>query len=360
MNCAPLRGERDPERRKAAAGNDRLSKSELGLLGKAPSTYSADTPSPISNVEAFPLDWKTRRARAAFRLADIIKLARDRRHRGLSVDPGNFAFALASILGSVPAGPYGIPGRQRFLRWFGLDLESLRITIERAWLGSFSNAELETIIQSVIRYSAAHGQKLMSATATGQLLAVTSAERAEFKLTQIEAVDEPRSDRIARQKEARRKRDRERKRVQRGRTARSIYEQRSTAKQQPWIIEGISRATWYRRRETGVSTHVLFSKGDETHLSHGVDLSKNKIEPGPARCGGVDRSDGADVHSHGGRTGIGRATEADPLLLSGGDGTGGGASIRRPLAPPRADAIREHQPRPPIRSVQALSLNGGS
>ena len=359
MSCAPLRGAKHPEQRKAAAGNDRLSKSGSGLLREAPSTYSADTPSPISNVEAFPLDWKTRRARAAFRLADIIKLARDRRHRGLSIDPSNFAFALASTLGSVPAGPYGIPGRQRFLRWFGLDFESLRIAIERAWLGSFSDAELDTIIQSVIRYSAAHGQKLMSATATGQLLAVTSAERAEFKLTQIEAVDEPRSDRIARQKEARRKRDRERKRVQRGRTARSIYEQRSTAQEQPWIAEGISRATWYRRRETGVSTHVLFSQGDGTQLSHEVAPSKTQIEPGPARCGSANRSAGADVHSHGCRTAIARATEADPLLLSDGYGTGGGAPKRRPFAPPQAGIIRDHQARSPIRPVQITLLNGG-
>ncbi|GJE49949.1 hypothetical protein GOFOIKOB_2990 [Methylobacterium tardum] len=361
MNCAPLRGERHPERRKAVAGNDRPSKSGLGLLGKAPSTYSPDTPSPISNVEAFPLDWKTRRARAAFRLADIIKLARDRRHRGLSVDPGNFAFALASTLGSVPAGPYGIPGRQRFLRWFGLDLEALRITIERAWLGNFSDAELETIIQSVIRYSAAHGQKLMSATATGQLLAVTSAERAEFKLTQIEAVDEPRSDRIARQKEARRKRDRERKRVQRGRLARPIYENRSLSKQKPWAEEGISRRTWERRRarDASVSTHVLFSQGDGTHLRQGVAPQKTQSEQGPARLGGANRGVGADVHSHGGKTSSTRAVKTDPLPLSGGDGKGGSASPRRPIAPSSSGVIREHVPRFLMAPVQTPSLNGG-
>lgn len=361
MNCAPLRGERHPERRKAVAGNDRPSKSDLGLLGKAPSTYSAGSIQPIGSVEAFPLDWKTRRARAAFRLADIVKLATKRRDHGLSVDPGNFVFALASTLGSVPAGPYGIPRRQRFLRWFGLDMEALCTAIDRAELGAFSTSELQTIIESVKRHNAAHGPKLMSATATGELLAMTSAEREEFGIRQIEAVDEPRTDRIARQKQARQQRDRERKRVQRGRLPRPVYESRSLSSQKPWLAEGISRRTWERRRArvASVSTRVLFSQGEETHLRQGVALSKTQIEPGPARCGNANRGAGADVHSHGGRTGIGRATEADPLLLSGGDGTGGGASIRRPLAPPQADAIREHQPRPPIRSVQALSLIGG-
>lgn len=361
MNCAPLRGERHPEQRKAAAGNDRLSKSRSGLLGTASSTYSAETPSPISSVEAFPLDWKTRRARAAFRLADIIKLAIQRRHRGLSVDPGNFVFALASTLGSVPAGPYGIPRRQRFLRWFGLDLEALKQTISRSELGSFTEAELRTVIESVARHNAAQGQRLMSAAATGRLLAMTSAEREEFGIKQIEAVDEPRADRIARQKEARQERDRERKRVKRGRLARPIYESRSLSKLKPWEAEGISRRTWERRRarDASVSTRVLFSQDDGTHLRQGVAPSKNQIEPGPARCGGANRSAGADVHSHGSRTGIGRAREADPLLPSEGDGTGRGAPIRRPLVPPRADVIRVHQPRPPIRSVKALSLNGG-
>lgn len=361
MNCAPLRGERHPERRKAVAGNDRPSKSGLGLLGKAPSTYSAEAPSPISNVEAFPLDWKTRRARAAFRLADIIKLATQRRHRGLSVDPGNFVFALASTLGSVPAGPYGIPRRQRFLRWFGLDLDSLQQTIQRAELGSFSEGELETIITAVTRYGTAQGQKLMSAPATGELLAMTSAEREEFGITQIEAVDEPRADRIARQKEARQQRDRERKRVQRGRLPRPVYESRSLSSQKPWVAEGISRRTWERRRarDASVSTRVLFSQGEETHLRQDMDPQKAQSEQGPARCGGANRGVGADVHSHGGSSNGAGAVGGEPLSLSGGDGKGECASPRRPIAPSSSGVIREHLPRFLMAPVQIRSLNGG-
>lgn len=313
MIAAPLRGEKHPGTRKAAAGNDRLSKPSSGLLGKAPSTYSADAASPTENVEVFPLDWKTRRGRAAFRLADIVKLARERRHRGLSVDPGNFAFALASTLGSVAAGLYGIPRRQRFLRWYCLDLESLKHTIARADLGSFDNAELETIIEGVERYSAAHGQKLMSATATGRLLAVTSAERAEFKLTQIEAVDEPRADRVARQQEAKRKRDRERCRVQRGCKPRRIYEAQSLAKRQPWADEGICRRTWERHRSRVASLQpcVPLSTGEATDLRQAVAPSAIHTEPGPARSGDAERGVGADVPSHRGKTGIAAITEDD-------------------------------------------------
>jgi hypothetical protein len=58
------------------------------------------------------------------------------------------------------------------------------------------------------------------------------------------------SDRLAR-KQRRRERDRqakERQRRQKGATLRSEYEAKSIARAKPWVAEGISRMTWYRRK----------------------------------------------------------------------------------------------------------------
>jgi hypothetical protein len=118
-------------------------------------------------------------------------------------------------------------------------------------------------------------------------------------------------DRIARQKEAKQQRDRERKRVQRGCISRQLYEERSTARDKPWIRTGVSRATWYRQRETGVSTRVLFSQNEATDLSHGVAPKRTHTEPGPARLGSDYPGVGADVPSHSGKTRNAAVTEGD-------------------------------------------------
>lgn len=80
-------------------------------------------------------------------------------------------------------------------------------------------------------------------------LRLTMEQRTMLGITTIGAFDMNRSARIKR----RRKLDRERKsraRRSKGAKPRKDYEAQSIESQMPWIDEGISRRTWYRRRKT--------------------------------------------------------------------------------------------------------------
>lgn len=76
---------------------------------------------------------------------------------------------------------------------------------------------------------------------------LTKEERRMLGVTTIGAIDENKADRAKR----RRQRARERKAILRrskGAKSRAQYEADSTAAALPWLTEGISRSTWYRRR----------------------------------------------------------------------------------------------------------------
>lgn len=84
-------------------------------------------------------------------------------------------------------------------------------------------------------------------------LRLTAGERRMIGITTIGAIDENKAARTKR----RRKRGRDRKtaaRKDKGNMTRKEYETNSISAKTPWIEEGVSRATWYRRkRETGAS-----------------------------------------------------------------------------------------------------------
>lgn len=306
--------QRPEKRERAGAGH--ADPVEIEAPEKAISKYR-ESAEPAT-VTKFPLDWKTLRSRAAIRLAELIRLAQGRRGSGLLVDPHLFAWTMAATLGSVAAGPYKIPNRQRFLRWHGLDVESLRHVVARAELGEFQDAELATIIHSVEKWHVARGPGLQRSTFIGDHLQVTAAEREAFSLRTIEACDESREERQLRQAEARRVRDAERKRAERGRVPRPLYEANSVSSQRPWEAAGCSRSTFYRRHregETGVSTHVLSLQGPRTDLSHGFGAA------GPASGRISKRTDGAGGHSPGGRA-IAEATDRTRIAAADDDAEG--------------------------------------
>jgi hypothetical protein len=83
---------------------------------------------------------------------------------------------------------------------------------------------------------------------------VTKEERTMIGLTTIGAIDQTKGQRTKRRKA----RDRARRAIERqrkGSIPRNVYEATSAEQLRPWVAEGISRATWYRRqrRETGLS-----------------------------------------------------------------------------------------------------------
>lgn len=93
-------------------------------------------------------------------------------------------------------------------------------------------------------------QRHWKADALAWRLRLTKEERTMLGITTIGAIDHGKAARTKRRKE----RDRERKAEKRkatGAKPRTEYEACSTEKQKPWLAEGISRRTWYRRRQQG-------------------------------------------------------------------------------------------------------------
>lgn len=78
-------------------------------------------------------------------------------------------------------------------------------------------------------------------------LRLTAADRTTLGITTIGAIDENKSARKKRRKvQARRRMAKHRK--ANGAVSRKTYEEQSVEQTMPWIGEGISRRTWYRRR----------------------------------------------------------------------------------------------------------------
>lgn len=100
-------------------------------------------------------------------------------------------------------------------------------------------------------------QRKPAGDALGARLNVTAAERERLRLWTIAPCDAA-PDEIAEQRKAKRRaRQREyrrRIRPRKGAKPRTEYESTSLSRQKPWITAGISRATWYRQRETSPST----------------------------------------------------------------------------------------------------------
>jgi len=78
-------------------------------------------------------------------------------------------------------------------------------------------------------------------------LRVTAAERDACRLRTIGAIDQTKEQRAQVAKQRKRERDQERRRAQ-GAKPRAQYEITATATTKPWVAQGISRRTWYRRR----------------------------------------------------------------------------------------------------------------
>lgn len=84
-------------------------------------------------------------------------------------------------------------------------------------------------------------------------LHLIEADRAELGITTIGSIDVDKAERARRRKDHDRKRKRQ-QREARGAKARAEYEAKSINRTKPWTALGISRATWYRRRETSAAT----------------------------------------------------------------------------------------------------------
>jgi hypothetical protein len=102
----------------------------------------------------------------------------------------------------------------------------------------------------VIRKTARTRPPRFTADRLAEMLNVTIAERDQLGVTTIGAVDCLKAEREERRRDKARERQARRRRKL-GRRTRPEYLQGSLSKLQPWVAEGISKATWYRRRKSG-------------------------------------------------------------------------------------------------------------
>ena len=101
--------------------------------------------------------------------------------------------------------------------------------------------------------------------ALGAMVRLTNRERERLRLWRIAPVDMTADELIEQRKAKRRTRARLTRRKA-GAAARADYLAKSKSKSKPWEAEGISRTTWYRRRETSPSPAIL-SKEDTGPVS---------------------------------------------------------------------------------------------
>lgn len=170
-----------------------------------------------------------------FRLNDLAKLFRSRWGTKLpDDDAGREDLEIALNHLACLAHP-----RTRIARW---------IEIWTPWL---TVAEYSEIVPPILANPMCY-----KADALAWRFRLSMEERTMLGITTIGAFDKSKAERT----KLRKKRDRERKtnsRRARGIKPRKQYEQQSLSQQKPWIAEGISRATWYRRqRETSAPSET--------------------------------------------------------------------------------------------------------
>jgi hypothetical protein len=131
--------------------------------------------------------------------------------------------------------------------------------------------------------------------ASAKWLNVSYEERQRLGLRTIGAFDMPKKEREALRRKDYRERKRELKRRRRranGMRPRAQYEAESLSRTKPWETAGMSRATWYRRRETSVGPPILSSRHGDRLVSHAVPAAPPPPTRGEGNIAGAgkDRS----------------------------------------------------------------------
>lgn len=166
------------------------------------------------------------RGMAAIRLAELTRWLDDAFGHGVELEVGDRGYRIVRIMAHHLGGLADAP--RRITSW---------IAVYAPWISPRDRERLiRECVECPIRWSA---DKL------AWKLRLTEADRARLKIRTIGAIDCNREQRLARAKARRADRDAKRR----------PRKPRAAAK--PWIAQGISRATWFRRRrETNSAPHI--------------------------------------------------------------------------------------------------------
>jgi hypothetical protein len=187
-----------------------------------------------------------------FRIAQLNRLLDYRYNDGVIPDTGEARGHFEAYLNHLALRPRGDPEKylhQEIGRW-------------APWMFPGDRDELvERILEKPERYGAVR---------LGKLLGLTDRERMHLKITTIRSIDapSPKKRKLTRDREQQRK-----KRRAAGATPRAEYEQNSKTKLEPWKADGISKATFYRRRACNSAVRqVRMQHGGETSPSSAYSL----------------------------------------------------------------------------------------
>lgn len=167
--------------------------------------------------------------------------------------------AFAFIRSSAPSGWLKFNKKKAF-KWWELDAVSLKDDARLAGIDAHDD-EIDEALSQVVKWRARYGSRQIRGATLGRLLELCNDERAELRITAILSKDDTVESKHERRKDGWRTRKAAMRRAD-GRMPRAEYESESLSKTKPWLSEGISRATWYRRQakaETSPSPPVYIS-----------------------------------------------------------------------------------------------------
>jgi len=111
----------------------------------------------------------------------------------------------------------------------------------------------------------------------GEKLGLLNSERIRLGLRTIAPIDMTDEQLEEQRRNRKRAREQHRRRAK-GITPRDVYLANSLTKLKPWRAAGISRATWFRRRETGLRPIKLTNTGHALVSLEGVRVRKRSVE----------------------------------------------------------------------------------
>jgi hypothetical protein len=203
------------------------------------------------------------------RLGDLRKLFSDRCHGIVLSDDDAGRDYLRELLLPISLGPNeATNGRGGVRIWGPIDRMLHEIELRAPWM---TEDEAQELIDE-INLSPTWQRKPMART-LGERLHVPYGERARLGLRTIGCYDMTEEAMEALRKQRRRKQDK----LRRQRQPRPEYlAAHKISKDQPWIVRGISRATWYRQRETSVP-HINLTKTSCIPVSEVKNSEESKV-----------------------------------------------------------------------------------
>ncbi|MFN7090698.1 MAG: hypothetical protein ACK4P4_09140 [Allorhizobium sp.] len=235
-------------------------------------------------------DWKF--SLETMRLREIEDIIRNRHVRGIPDPTGtdDFESCIAYVIAVAAT-----PRVQDVVSWC------------KTWAPWVSAEDLLGIIDGVGRR-----KYMLRADHVAKMLGVTLKERTALGLKTIGACDITEEQRKQLAKETKRARDRnrqEQKRRDLGMADRKSQQAPSISELKPWVAAGVSRATWYRRRETDLSRVDITINGDTLVSSSQSQKPKADI----TRIRVADLSEGLGDHPPAGFQGAAPHGNDEPL-----------------------------------------------